>query len=137
MTGFLTDRYAAGRLGIVNTGHARRGLAGDISIGPNNLIWQPGQESVEDMLTEIDNGLLVTEMMGFGVNGVTGDYSRGATGFLIENGRVTRPVQEITIAGNLSAMFTGIAAAANDLTWFGSSASPSIAVSGMTLAGQQ
>jgi len=136
LTGFLTDRYAAGRLGIANTGHARRGLTGDISIGPNNLIWQPGQKSVEDILTDIENGLLVTEMMGFGVNGVTGDYSRGATGFLIENGRITKPVQEITIAGNLIDMFASVTAAANDLTWFGSSASPSIAVSGMTVAGQ-
>ncbi len=136
LTGFLTDRYAAGRLGVANTGHARRGLAGDISIGPSNLIWQPDQKSVEDMLADIGNGLLVTEMMGFGVNGVTGDYSRGATGFLIEGGRITRPVQEITIAGNLKEMFAGIAAAANDLTWFGSSASPSIAISGMTVAGQ-
>ncbi len=136
LTGFLTDRYAAGRLGIENTGHARRGLAGDISIGPNNLIWQPGQISVEDMLAEIGDGLLVTEMMGFGVNGVTGDYSRGATGFLIEGGRITKPVQEITIAGNLSDMFASVAAAADDLTWFGTRAAPSIAIANMTIAGQ-
>ena len=136
LTGFLTDRYAAARLGIENTGHARRGLAGDISIGPNNLIWQPGQISVENMLAEIGDGILVTEMMGFGINGVTGDYSRGASGFLIESGRITRPVQEITIAGNLRDMFAGVAAAADDLTWFGTRAAPTIAVSGMTVAGQ-
>jgi len=137
LTGFLTDRYAAGRLGVENTGHARRGLTGDISIGPNNLIFQPGDASVEAMLADIGDGLWVTEMMGFGVNGVTGDYSRGAAGFLIEGGRVTRPVQEITIAGNLRDMFAGIVSATNDLTWFGSRAAPTIAVGGMTVAGQQ
>jgi len=88
------------------------------------------------MLSEIGNGLLVTELIGFGVNAVTGDYSRGAGGFLIENGKISRPVQGITIAGNLKDMFANIEMVGSDQTWFGSTAVPSIAISGMTVAGQ-
>jgi len=136
LSGFLTDRYAARRLGSTPTGHASRGLTGDISIGTSNLILEAGHQTVENILREIGNGLLVTELIGFGVNGVTGDYSRGASGFLIENGRVSRPVQEITIAGNLKDMFASISHLGNDLTWFGSSAVPTVAITGMTVAGQ-
>jgi len=136
LTGFLTDRYAAGRLGSASTGHASRGLTGDISVGTSNLILKAGNQTIKDILCEIGNGLLVTELIGFGVNGVTGDYSRGASGFLIENGKVSRPVQEITIAGNLKDMFANISHLGNDLTWFGSSAVPTVAITGMTVAGQ-
>jgi len=136
LTGFLTDRYAAGRLGSTSTGHASRGLTGDISIGTSNLILESGNQAVDNILCEIGNGLLVTELIGFGVNGVTGDYSRGASGFLIENGKVSRPVQEITIAGNLKDMFANISHLGNDLTWFGGSAVPTVAIAGMTVAGQ-
>jgi len=136
LSGFLADRYAAGRLGSAPTGHASRGLTGDISIGTSNLILEAGHQTVENILHEIGNGLLVTELIGFGVNGVTGDYSRGASGFLIENGRVSRPVQEITIAGNLKDMFANISHLGDDLTWFGSSAVPTIAITDMTVAGQ-
>jgi len=132
---FLTDRYTARRLKQPETGSASRGLTGDIGIGTANLIWQPGQLSQPDLLAEIGNGLLVTELIGFGVNGVTGDYSRGAGGFLIENGVITRPVQGITIAGNLKEMFANITHIGADLQWFGSTAVPSIAVAGMTVAG--
>lgn len=137
LAGFMTDRYAAGRLGTAPTGHARRGLTGDIGIGPSNLILQPGTLSHTDILKQIGNGILVTEMMGFGVNGVTGDYSRGAAGFLIENGEIAQPVQEITIAGNLKSMFAGITHLGSDLTWFGSMAVPTIAIGGLSIAGQQ
>lgn len=136
LTAFLTDRYAAGRLKTVSGGHARRGLTGDIGIGSSNLVMQAGSLSQQDMLREIGNGLLVCELIGFGINGVSGDYSRGASGFLIENGEITRPVQEITIAGNLMEMFRSIRLVGNDLTWFGSVAVPSIAIDGMTVAGQ-
>jgi len=136
LRGFLTDRYAAGRLKSTPTGHASRGLTGDISISTSNLIMQTGQQSMDEILSEIKNGLLVTELIGFGVNGVTGDYSRGASGFLIEDGKISRPVQEITIAGNLKDMFLNISHLGNDLTWFGSSAVPTIAITGMTVAGQ-
>jgi len=136
LTGFLTDRYAAGRLKTEATGHASRGLTGDTGIGPSNIIWQPGTTSQASIIESISHGLLVTEMIGFGVNGVTGDYSRGAGGFLIENGKIVRPVQGITIAGNLKDMFRGITRIGSDLTWFGSTAVPSIAVEGMTVAGE-
>ncbi len=136
-TSFLTDRYAAKRLKTVAGGHARRGLTGDIGIGTSNLVMKAGTMTQQEMLQAIGNGLLVTELIGFGVNGVTGDYSRGATGFLIENGEIGRPVQEITIAGNLKDMYRGIAHLGSDLTWFGSTAVPSIAIGGMTVAGQE
>ncbi len=136
LTGFLTDRYAAGRLKTVPGGHARRGLTGDIGIGCSNLILQAGNMTQEDMLRDIGNGLLICELIGFGVNGVTGDYSRGASGFLVENGKITRPVQEITIAGNLKDMFSAIRHVGSDLTWLGSMAVPSIAIDGLTVAGQ-
>ncbi|OIQ01027.1 MAG: TldD/PmbA family protein [Zetaproteobacteria bacterium CG06_land_8_20_14_3_00_59_53] len=136
LTAFLTDRYAAGRLKTTPGGHARRGLTGDIGIGSSNLVMQAGPLSRQEMLHEIGNGLLVCELIGFGINGVTGDYSRGASGFLIENGEITRPVQEITIAGNLRDMFRGIRHVGSDLTWFGSVAVPSMAIDGITVAGQ-
>lgn len=137
LTGFFSDRYAAKRLGIAATGNAKRGLAGDIGIGPHNLLWHAGSESLEAMLAEIGDGVFVTELMGFGVNAVTGDYSRGAAGFLIEGGQLARPLAGITIAGNLKDMFRNVRAAANDLTWFGTRAAPSIAIDDMTIAGQE
>jgi len=136
LTGFMADRYAARRLGIEPTGHARRGLAGDLSIGPSNIYFHPGELDQQSMIAEIGDGLLVTELIGFGVNGVTGDYSRGAAGFLIESGQITRPITEITIAGNLRDMFSGITHVGNDLTWFGSRAAPSVAIGSLTIAGQ-
>ncbi len=134
LTGFLTDRYAAKRLDLPTTGSARRGLTGDIGIGTSNLIWQAGEPDQAEILQEIGDGLLVTELIGFGINGVTGDYSRGAAGFLIKDGCILAPVQGITIAGNLKDMFANISHVGSDLTWFGSSAVPSIAISGMTVA---
>ena len=133
---FLADRYVAKRLEMQPTGNASRGLTGDIGIGSSNLIWQPGDQTQEEMIKAIGNGVLITELIGFGVNGVTGDYSRGAGGFLIENGKISHPVQGITIAGNLKDMFANIEMIGSDLTWFGSSAIPSIAISGMTIAGE-
>lgn len=134
LTGFLTDRYAAKRLDLPTTGSARRGLTGDISIGPSNLIWQPGELDQKGILQEIGEGILITELIGFGINGVTGDYSRGAAGFLVKNGCILAPVQGITIAGNLKDMFANISHVGSDLTWFGSRAAPSIAISGITVA---
>jgi PmbA protein len=136
LTGFLTDRYAAKRLGAPETGNASRGLTGDIGIGTSNIILSGGDMSQDDIFNDIQNGFLVTELMGFGINGVTGDYSRGAAGFLIENGKISQPVQEVTIAGNLQDMFANISHLGNDLTWLGSTAEPSITISDMTIAGQ-
>jgi len=137
LTGFLTDRYAAKRLNVAETGNASRGLTGDIGIGTSNLLLNGGTMSQEDIFADVQDGFLVTSLMGFGVNGVTGDYSRGAAGFLIENGRISQPVQEVTIAGNLRDMFRNISHLGNDVTWLGSTAVPSIVISNMTLAGQQ
>ena len=136
LTGFLTDLYAAKRLGTTPTGHARRGLTGDTGIGTSNLILQPSKESLDSILHDINDGILITELMGFGINGVTGDYSRGASGFLIEHGKISRPIQGFTIASNLKDMFANISHIGNDLTWFGSTAVPSIAIENMTIAGQ-
>jgi PmbA protein len=136
LQGYLTDRYAARRLGTTSTGHARRGLTGDLGIGPSNLIMETGKDPLDALLHEVGNGVLVTELMGFGVNAVTGDYSRGAAGFLIENGQVARPVSGFTIAGNLLDMYAGVIGLGDDLTWFGSRAVPSIAVAGLTVACQ-
>ncbi|MDX8390683.1 MAG: TldD/PmbA family protein [Mariprofundaceae bacterium] len=136
LTGFLADRYAAQRLGTAATGHAKRGLTGDIGIGTSNLIMQPGSLTPQALCAEIGDGIFITELMGFGVNAVTGDYSRGAAGFLIENGKISSPVNEITIAGNLKKMFANISHLGNDLTWFGSAAVPTIAIETMVVAGQ-
>ncbi|MDQ7003524.1 MAG: metallopeptidase TldD-related protein [Ghiorsea sp.] len=136
LTGFLTDRYAAKRLGIKASGNASRGLTGDIGIGTSNILVSGGHMSQNDIFDDIQNGFLVTELMGFGINGVTGDYSRGAAGFLIENGIITQPVQEVTIAGNLKDMFANISHLGNDTTWLGSISVPSICISNMTIAGQ-
>ncbi len=133
---FLADRYVAKRLGQTETGSASRGLTGDIGIGSSNLIWQPGTLSQAEMINSIGDGILITELIGFGVNAVTGDYSRGAGGFVIKNGAISHPVQGITIAGNLNDMFANIAIVGSDLSWFGSSAIPSIAITGMTVAGE-
>ncbi|MBN4060518.1 TldD/PmbA family protein [bacterium AH-315-I20] len=136
LTGFLTDRYAAKRLGTAETGNASRGLTGDIGIGTSNILMHGGVMTQEDIFHDIQDGFLVTELMGFGINGVTGDYSRGAAGFLIENGKIGQAVQEITIAGNLRDMFANISHLGNDVTWLGSTAVPSICISDMTIAGQ-
>lgn len=135
LTGFLTDRYAAARLKCEPTGHARRGLTGDTGIGTSNLILTAGELDSIALLKEIGSGILVTEMMGMGINGVTGDYSRGAAGFLIEGGEITQPINEITIAGNLKEMFANVSHLGSDLTWFGSTAVPTIAITGMMVAG--
>ncbi|WP_038247302.1 TldD/PmbA family protein [Ghiorsea bivora] len=136
LTTLLTNRYVAKRLNIPETGNASRGLTGDIGIGTSNIIVHGGDINQQAIMQDIQDGFFVTELMGFGINPVTGDYSRGAAGFLIENGVITQPVQEVTIAGNLRDMFQAISHVGNDVTWFGSTAVPSIVISDMTIAGQ-
>ncbi|MDQ6962275.1 MAG: TldD/PmbA family protein [Mariprofundaceae bacterium] len=133
---YPSNRYVAKRMGIPHTAHAQRGLTGDIGIGLNNLLWQPGQQSQQELISDISHGVLITELMGSGVNGVTGDYSRGAAGFMIENGVITHPLHEMTIAGNLTDMFKNIRAVGSDLRWFGSRGVASVVIDGMTVAGQ-
>jgi PmbA protein len=105
LTTWLADSAAARQLGIAPTGHAVRGVSGAPGAGPSNLFMQAGARSREEMIASVQNGILVTELIGQGVNGVTGDYSRGAAGFLIIDGALGPAVSEITIASNLKDMF--------------------------------
>ena len=135
LTNYLLNTYTGRKLGMKSTGNAARGLAGNPGIGAGNLFLVAGERSPEEILREVPSGLYVTELMGQGVNMVTGDYSRGASGLWIENGELTYAVQEITIAGNLKEIFRNITAIGNDLVFRGSVASPTLRVDGMTIAG--
>jgi PmbA protein len=136
LTNYLLNTYTARKLGMKSTGSASRGLAGNPGTGAGNLFLAPGTQTPEEILRSVPTGLYITELMGQGVNMVTGDYSRGASGLWIENGELTYPVQEITIAGNLKDMFRNITAIANDLEFRGSVASPTLRIDGMTIAGE-
>ena len=135
LTNYLLNTYTGRKLGMKSTGNAARGLAGNPGIGAGNLFLVAGERSPEEILREVPSGLYVTELMGQGVNMVTGDYSRGASGLWIENGELAHAVQEITIAGNLKDIFRNITAIGNDLVFRGSVASPTLRVDGMTIAG--
>lgn len=130
---WFLDGATARELGLTPNGRAHRSGAGTTP-GSTNLTLQPGETSLEEMMKQIGTGLLVTDLIGHGVNGVTGDYSRGAAGFLIENGEPVQAVSEITIAGNLKDMFRRLVPA-SDLDSRYAVATPSILVEGMTLAG--
>ena len=132
---YVTNTYTARKLGLRSTGNAARGLAGNPGIGAGNFFLEPGDCTPEQLIGDVKQGLYVTETMGFGVNLVTGDYSQGASGMWIENGELTFPVEEITIAGNLKDMYRNISAIANDLHFRSASAAPTIRVEGMTIAG--
>jgi PmbA protein len=132
---YLLNTYSARKLGMKSTHNASRGLAGTPGIGAGNLYLQPGTLSPEQIIAEIPAGLYVTALMGFGVNTVTGDYSRGATGLWIENGLLTHAVEEVTVAGNLAEMLRNITAIGNDLAFRSAIASPTLRIDGMTVAG--
>jgi PmbA protein len=132
---YLLNTYSARKLGMKSTGNATRGLAGAPGIGCGNLYIEPGVKTPEALIAEIDRGLYVTSLMGFGVNMVTGDYSRGATGLWIEKGELTHAVEEITIAGNLAEMLKNVTAIGNDLVFLSAAASPTLRIDGMTIAG--
>jgi PmbA protein len=121
-------------LGLQTTGHAARGTGGPPSPSISNLYLEAGAASVKDLIGDIKQGFYVTELMGMGVNNVTGDYSRGAAGFWIENGEIAFPVSEITIAGNLIAMFARLVPA-NDLQFRHGTNAPTVRIDGMTIAG--
>ena len=133
---YLMNTYTAKKLGLKTTGNASRGLAGTPGIGNGNFYLEPGAKSQEEIIKGIKQGLLVTEFLGFGVNLVTGDFSRGASGMWIENGELTYPVEEITVAGNLGEMFANIAEVGSDLIWRSSVACPTLHIEGMTIAGE-
>jgi PmbA protein len=131
---WLLDSASARQLGLEPTGHAARGGAGAPGVAPSNLFMQPGNIPPETLVGEIERGILVTELIGQGVNSITGDYSRGAAGFLIENGEITRAVSEITIASNLKDMFLALTPA-NDLEFRYGINAPTLRIDGMTIAG--
>jgi PmbA protein len=132
---YLLNTYSARKLGLKSTHNAARGLAGAPGIGCGNLFVAPGTLSQQEIVAGVAAGLYVTSLMGFGVNLVTGDYSRGATGLWIENGQLTHAVEEITIAGNLAEMLCNITAIGSDLVFRGSIAAPTLRIDGMTVAG--
>ena len=132
LTTWLADSASARQLGIAPTGHAVRGTSGAPGAGPSNLTLQPGSRSREAMIAGIDRGILLTELIGQGVNGVTGDYSRGAAGFLIERGTIVGPVAEITVASNLKDMFATLEPA-DDLQLRRGIDSPTLLVPQMTV----
>ncbi len=132
---YLLNTYTARKLGMKSTHNASRGLAGTPGIGCGNLYLEPGKQTPEQIIAEVPAGLYVTGLMGFGVNTVTGDYSRGATGLWIENGVLTHAVEEVTIAGNLAGMLKNVSAIGCDLEFRGAVASPTLRIDGMTIAG--
>ena len=132
---YLLNTYSARKLGMKSTHNAARGLAGTPGIGCGNLYLEPGALSPEEIIAGVTAGLYVTSLMGTGVNMVTGDYSRGATGLWIENGQLTHAVEEITIAGNLAEILMNVTAIGDDLVFRGAVASPTLRIDGMTIAG--
>lgn len=134
LTGFVLDSRSARALGLRSTGHASRSPGGTPGPATSNLYLQPGAISRAGMLAAIPLGLYVTEMIGNAINPLTGDYSRGAAGFMIRDGALAEPVAEITIAGNLRDMFTNLAAA-DDLVLRRGTDAPTLRIDGMTMAG--
>ncbi|MGH9468231.1 MAG: TldD/PmbA family protein, partial [Terriglobales bacterium] len=133
---YLLNSYAAHKLSLVSTGNAARALAGAPGVSCGNLTLLAGGTAPDQILAGVSQGLYVTELIGFGVNLVSGDYSRGASGLWIENGELTYPVEEITIAGNLKDMLRNITAIGNDLEYRGAVNAPTLRVDGMTVAGR-
>ena len=134
LEGWLLDSASARQLGETPTGHASRGTSGPPGAGTTNLYMEAGQQTPDALMADIRHGLYVSELIGHGVNPVTGDYSRGASGFLIENGRLGPPVAEITIAGNLKDMFLNLTPA-SDLEFIRAVDVPTIRIDGMMVAG--
>jgi len=136
LSSYLLNTYTARKLGLRTTGNAARGITGNASVGHGNLFLQKGERSPQEIIRGIGKGLYVTELIGSGVNTVTGDYSRGAAGLWIENGELAYPVSEITIASTLQQMLMDIASIGSDLEFRGSVASPTLMIGEMTISGQ-
>jgi PmbA protein len=132
---YLLNSYTARKLGLKTTGNAARGLAGTPGISCGNFFLEKGTKSPQQILAGVKEGLYLTDFLGFGVNLVTGDFSRGASGLWIVNGEPAYPVEEITVAGNLRDMLQNIAEIGNDLEFRGSVAAPTLRVEGLTVAG--
>jgi PmbA protein len=135
LTTWILDLRSARQLDLQTTGHATRGPSSPPSPAPTNLYLAPGHQSASDLIAGVGTGLYVTELIGMGINPVTGDYSRGAAGFWIENGQLSYPVSEITVAGNLIDMFTHLSVA-DDLVFRYGTDAPTLRIDGMTVAGK-
>lgn len=135
LTTWLLDCATARELGLATTGHAHRGVSSSPSPGPYNLHLEPGTPTPAELISDIKQGFYVTDLIGSGVNGVTGDYSRGASGFWIENGEITYPVSEVTIAGHLFEIFKSMRPANNLEFRYGINA-PTVRIEGLTLGGR-
>ena len=135
LTSWVLDLRSARQLNLEPTGNGARGLSSQPSPSTSNLHMEPGSQSPEEMIRTLSKGLLITEFIGSSINSATGDYSRGASGYWIENGEVKFPVSEITVAGNLKDMFMNLTPA-NDLLFKSSTNAPSCLVEGMTIAGK-
>ena len=135
LSSFLLDTYSGKKLGMPSTGNASRSVGESPSVGPTNFYLTPGTRSADEIIRGVKDGLYVTELIGFGINMVTGDYSRGAGGFWIENGELAYPVEEITIAGNLKQMFKDVELIGSDLVFRGRIASPTVKIAEMMVAG--
>jgi len=133
---YLLNSYAARKLGMKTTGNASRGLTGNAGIGHGNFFAEKGVQTPERIVAGIPNGFYVTELIGYGVNVVTGDYSRGAAGLWIRGGELAYAVSEVTIAGNLKEMLAGLEALGSDLEFRGSVAAPTIKIGEMTVGGR-
>ena len=131
---YLLDTYSGRKLGLPSTHHAARD-GGGVSVSTTNLYLAAGATDPAEMIRSVKSGLYVTELIGFGVNGVTGDYSRGAVGLWIENGELAYPVEEITVAGNLLDMLHAVEAVGNDLVFRDRTAAPTVMIGRMTVAG--
>lgn len=135
LSSYMLDTYSGRKLGMASTGNASRSVGENPTVGATNLFLSPGSYSPEEILKSMKRGLFVTDLIGFGVNPVTGDYSRGAVGFWVENGELTHPVEEVTIAGNLQQILKDIEMVGNDLEFRGRVASPTVKIRKMMVAG--
>jgi PmbA protein len=133
---YLLNTYAARKLNLKTTGNASRGLTGAAGIGHGNFFIEKGVQTPEEIIRGVADGFYVTELMGFGVNIVTGDYSRGAAGIWIRNGELAFPVAEVTIAGNLKSMLMDLETVGSDLEFRGSAAAPTLLIREMTVGGR-
>ena len=132
---FLLNTYSAKKLGMKSTGSASRGITGNAGVGHGNFYLEAGSRTAEELIASVKNGFYVTELIGSGVNVATGDYSQGAAGIWIENGELTYPVSEVTVAGTLQQILMSLEAA-SDLEFRGSVASPTILIQEMTVGGR-
>jgi len=136
LASWLLDTYSARKLGIASTGSASRSAGSGPGVSATNFWIEPGDAAPEDIVSTTRRGLLVTSLFGHGFNPVTGDFSRGAAGLWIENGRPAHAVEEVTIAGNLTTMLASIDAVGRDLEWLGAVAAPTLRIARMTVAGE-